>query len=82
MTEQLSGSVAEIIRQVETSAAIANQAVTEAGRTNALVSGLADAARKIGDVTKMIHGIASQTNLLALNATIEAARATLTRACR
>ena len=36
---------------------------------------LAQGARKIGDVTKLIRDIAGQTNLLALNATIEAARA-------
>jgi methyl-accepting chemotaxis protein len=39
------------------------------------VSGLADAAQKIGEVVALINDIASQTNLLALNATIEAARA-------
>ncbi len=32
-------------------------------------------APKIGEVVKLISGIAAQTNLLALNATIEAARA-------
>jgi methyl-accepting chemotaxis protein len=32
-------------------------------------------ADKIGDIVRMISGIAHQTNLLALNATIEAARA-------
>jgi len=73
--ERLSGSVAEITRQVAHSADIAAKAVTESERTNALVSGLTDAAQKIGAVTNMINEIASQTNLLALNATIEAARA-------
>jgi methyl-accepting chemotaxis protein len=36
---------------------------------------LTEAAQKIGDVVKLIQGVAGQTNLLALNATIEAARA-------
>jgi methyl-accepting chemotaxis protein len=49
--------------------------VSEAGRTDGLVKGLAEAAQKIGAVTSLINEIASQTNLLALNATIEAARA-------
>jgi methyl-accepting chemotaxis protein len=39
------------------------------------MSSLSDAADRIGQVVKLITGIASQTNLLALNATIEAARA-------
>jgi methyl-accepting chemotaxis protein len=73
--EELSGSVAEIGRQVGESTKIAGHAVTEAGRTNTTVGGLADAAKKIGDVVKLITAIAEQTNLLALNATIEAARA-------
>jgi methyl-accepting chemotaxis protein len=73
--EELSSSIAEIGRQVAQSARIAGQAVEEAGRTDAKVQGLAEAAQKIGDVVRLISDVASQTNLLALNATIEAARA-------
>ena len=51
------------------------QAVSEARRTDALVSKLAENARAIGQVVQLIDSIAGQTNLLALNATIEAARA-------
>lgn len=36
---------------------------------------IADAGRKIGDITAMIESIAFQTNILALNAAVEAARA-------
>ena len=74
-TEELTASVNEIRRQVNDSAGIAETAVGEANRTNATVASLATAAQKIGDIVKLIQGIASQTNLLALNATIEAARA-------
>jgi len=49
--------------------------VVKAGQTTEMVSSLATAAEKIGDVLRLIGAIASQTNLLALNATIEAARA-------
>ena len=73
--EELSSSIAEISRQVASSAEIAGKAVVDAERTNAQVQGLADAAQKIGDVVQLINDIAAQTNLLALNATIEAARA-------
>ncbi len=73
--DELGVSVGEISRQVVSSMRIAESAVKEANNTNATVSGLSDAAQKIGDVVKLINGIASQTNLLALNATIEAARA-------
>ncbi|CAA7616576.1 Methyl-accepting chemotaxis protein [Candidatus Terasakiella magnetica] len=73
--EELAASINEISRQVATSAAVSQEAVVEAERTNRLVLGLADAARNIGEVVTMIGDIAGQTNLLALNATIEAARA-------
>ena len=44
-----------------------------AQRTDGEVQAFADAAQQIGDVVKLINGIAGQTNLRALNATIEAA---------
>jgi methyl-accepting chemotaxis protein len=74
-TEQMASSVNEISRQVQTSSNIANEAVTQAGKTNDRVGELAKAASRIGDVVELINTIAGQTNLLALNATIEAARA-------
>jgi methyl-accepting chemotaxis protein len=73
--EELAASVDEIDRQVAHSTAIVGKAVGEAERTNAAVKELDEAARRIGDVIKLITEIAEQTNLLALNATIEAARA-------
>jgi methyl-accepting chemotaxis protein len=74
-TEELSSSIAEIGRQVVSSAQIARKAVDEAGATDATMQGLADNAGRISVVIDLIQTIASQTNLLALNATIEAARA-------
>jgi methyl-accepting chemotaxis protein len=74
-TEELAASVEEINRQVSQSSTIAEKAVGEAERTNVEIKALDEAAKRIGDVVKLITAIAEQTNLLALNATIEAARA-------
>lgn len=73
--EELSSSIQEISRQVQESTRVCGDAVRSAETTNAMVQGLAEAARRIGDVVNLINDIAGQTNLLALNATIEAARA-------
>jgi len=73
--EELSASVMEIDRQVTQSKSIAEKAVGETERTQTEIKALDEAARRIGDVVKLITAIAEQTNLLALNATIEAARA-------
>jgi methyl-accepting chemotaxis protein len=73
--EELAASVMEIDRQVVQSNAVATQAIGDAERANAEIKALDQAARRIGDVVKLITAIAEQTNLLALNATIEAARA-------
>ncbi len=73
--EELSGSIAEINRQLLRASEVVRAAAGEAQSTNAEIAGLAQAAQKIDDVVKLIQSVAGQTNLLALNATIEAARA-------
>lgn len=74
-TEELSSSVKEISQQVNKATRMIGDAVLQAHRTDEQVQDLAMSADKIGNVVKLINGIAGQTNLLALNATIEAARA-------
>ncbi|HLO76510.1 MAG TPA: methyl-accepting chemotaxis protein [Magnetospirillum sp.] len=74
-TELLSSSIGEISGQVRQSTDIAGAAMRQANDTGVAVGELAEAARRIDDVVKLIREIAAQTNLLALNATIEAARA-------
>ena len=73
--DELTGSIAEIGRQLGMTTEIVRAAATETQDTNRQIATLAQAAQKIGDVIKLIRAIAGQTNLLALNATIEAARA-------
>ncbi len=73
--DELSSSIAEIGRRLNQTSDVVRVAVEEAQTTNQDIGALAQGARKIGDVTKLIRNIAGQTNLLALNATIEAARA-------
>jgi PAS domain S-box-containing protein len=65
---QLAGVSADLSRAVEA-------AVTRATSAARTIAALDASSAKIGEVVKLITGIASQTNLLALNATIEAARA-------
>jgi methyl-accepting chemotaxis protein len=74
-TDELTGSIGEISRQLASTTNIVRAAVSEAQGTNEQINALSLAAQKIGDVVKLIRTIAGQTNLLALNATIEAARA-------
>jgi methyl-accepting chemotaxis protein len=73
--DEMSSSIAEIGRRLNQTTEVVRVAVDEAQVTNQDIGALAQGARKIGDVTKLIRNIAGQTNLLALNATIEAARA-------
>jgi methyl-accepting chemotaxis protein len=73
--EEMSASTAEIGKQVGSVTAAVHDAVERSAVTDSKVAGLADAARRIGEVVGLITDIAARTNLLALNATIEAARA-------
>ncbi|HWK47212.1 MAG TPA: methyl-accepting chemotaxis protein [Stellaceae bacterium] len=72
---QLTASIADVDGRIADAAQIAVSAASAVRDTDASVQELATTAQRIGDVVRLIRGIASQTNLLALNATIEAARA-------
>jgi methyl-accepting chemotaxis protein len=74
-SEELTASINEIAKQVESARLIAAQADEEATRTTDLVQKLSHTVSAIGAIVALINDVASQTNLLALNATIEAARA-------
>lgn len=74
-TEELSASFAEINNSMANSTALVRTAVDQTLETSTKINRLDQAARKIGEVVKLISDVAEQTNLLALNATIEAARA-------
>jgi methyl-accepting chemotaxis protein len=72
---ELVTSIEEVERNVVQATTVAAEASTRAAEANTFVDRLARSSNQVGDVVKVINGIASQTNLLALNATIEAARA-------
>ena len=74
-TEELSGAIGEIGRQMHQAGTVSATAARQAEKTNAIVRDLSEATHRIGEIVDLINAIASQTNLLALNATIEAARA-------
>ena len=75
VSRALSTSIGEIGQRVGSAGTAVGRAVEHARTSDATVRALADSSRRIGEIVKLINGIASQTNLLALNATIEAARA-------
>jgi methyl-accepting chemotaxis protein len=74
-TEELTSSISEIARQLDTAAGVVERGTAISSESADAIAGLSAAAQKIGDVVGLIQAIAAQTNLLALNATIEAARA-------
>ena len=74
-TDELSASIRQIARQTASATETTGEASRHAARTAEAVSRLSEASEEVGDIVRLITGIAAQTNLLALNATIEAARA-------
>ncbi|CAB4543629.1 unannotated protein [freshwater metagenome] len=73
--EEMSASIKEIARNAADATNVADKAVQAARFTTDVVAKLGESSIEIGQIVKVITGIAQQTNLLALNATIEAARA-------
>ena len=68
-------TVAQLREAAGDAGLVAEQAVAQASTMTGEVEALGQASAAIGEVIRIISGIADQTNLLALNATIEAARA-------
>jgi methyl-accepting chemotaxis protein len=73
--EEMAASIKEIARNASEAARVAERAVDAVANTTATIGKLGVSSEEIGQIVKLITGIAQQTNLLALNATIEAARA-------
>jgi methyl-accepting chemotaxis protein len=72
---EMDASIREISQNATEAVRVAHSAVALAQEANGTVTKLGESSAEIGNVIKLITGIAAQTNLLALNATIEAARA-------
>ena len=87
--QQTAASLAHITQRLQQAAAHSQDAQARARQTAVqavrgseafaqvvqTMQGIAQASRKVSDVTGVIDGIAFQTNILALNAAVEAARA-------
>jgi methyl-accepting chemotaxis protein len=74
-SEGMSAAIQEIVHTASAAALVTTEAVGAAKVANASIEQLGVSSAEIGQIVRMITGIAHQTNLLALNATIEAARA-------
>ncbi|MBI9089667.1 MAG: CZB domain-containing protein [Desulfobacterium sp.] len=74
-TEEMTATVAEIAKQMESASHITEKAVSLSGDVFVSMKKLGTSAHEITTITETISEISEQTNLLALNATIEAARA-------
>lgn len=74
-SDSLHASIREVTHHMSSATRTTKAASDRTEQTSEEFAGLADAARSIGRVTKVISEVAAQTNLLALNAAIEAARA-------
>jgi methyl-accepting chemotaxis protein len=71
----MEASVRDMAQEVRRAADTTRRLAARADGARAVFSELARTVEQIGEVSRLIGGIAGQTNLLALNATIEAARA-------
>ena len=74
-SEQMEVALADIGRQMTDASRVSRNAVQGVRATDATIADLQASTGAIGNVVRVISGVASQTKLLALNAGIEAARA-------
>jgi hypothetical protein len=74
-SEEMLASINEISKVSNATSDRVGKAIELVDKSNDLIGQLGKASNQIGQVVRLISGIAGQTNLLALNATIEAARA-------
>jgi len=72
---ELLDTIARLREAANDAGRVAESAVNQATTMTGEVQALDEASAAVGEVIRIISGIADQTNLLALNATIEAARA-------
>ncbi|MFQ1002394.1 methyl-accepting chemotaxis protein [Modestobacter sp. SSW1-42] len=72
---ELLDTVSRLREAADDAGRVAESAVSQASTMTGEVLALDEASAAVGEVIRIISGIADQTNLLALNATIEAARA-------
>ena len=73
--EEMTASVGEVGRQTLESASIASSVVETIARITAEMGELSEASRRVGELAKLISGIAQHTRLLSFNATLESSRA-------
>ncbi len=73
--EGLAEAAGEIAQQMARAGEATRAAVAQVDQARRIFDTLGTSVSEIGEVSRLIAGIAGQTNLLALNATIEAARA-------
>ncbi|ACA18978.1 methyl-accepting chemotaxis sensory transducer with Pas/Pac sensor [Methylobacterium sp. 4-46] len=74
-TRAVAASIEGLTRHAGEARHAGDAAVRQTEEARGIVTGLLQAADRIGDAVSAIRAVAEQTNLLALNATIEAARA-------
>ena len=74
-TEEMTATIADIASSADNTRRITEEAVRQSEAAMTQMTGLAESAGAINQITEAIGDISEQINLLALNATIEAARA-------
>ena len=74
-TDETTATMRSVAEHAADASVIGQSGVEQIASAGNTVDDLQTASKRVGDVLKLINGVARQTHLLALNATIEAARA-------